>query len=133
MHFYFITIDKCKLDFPPKVIDYEVIINSMSIEHGLDRGSKHLECYEYKNKSEKYQNWIHYHGVFECYRTVKYTDIRFNGYSVKIKKINNLCDMRRIAAYINKEKIDKVDLHIIKPTNEISIKRQSIIDYMKSI
>ncbi len=109
--FYFLTLDKCKIDSMPTKEDYKELIAELSLFHLFREVGVH--CYEHKTKmvlKKKFKKWLHYHTIIVANQYIKYTDLRVEGYSIKLKHLESKFDVAKVAAYICKNKIDLINI-----------------------
>lgn len=107
MRYYMITLDKCKLDKKPTKEDYYSLLLIFN-KHFQKFERTKIECFEYKNKGNKYKKWIHYHGIIKSDKFLIYTKFKATGYSIKLEYLKNISDIERATEYIIKYKKDEV-------------------------
>ncbi len=108
--YYFLTIDYAKTDQAPTVEMLEDILSQQFEKFALSfTNTKYpLKCQEYKHKSKKYPEWIHYHCIVKTYLWVDYKEAQIKNWSIKYIRITDFQDMATYAGYIQKDKIDKI-------------------------
>lgn len=113
LYYYFLTLDYACTDSEPTKIMYEHSIKDQFKRFALSYTHKKypIRCYEFKHKSKKYPEWLHYHCIVQTYLFVDFKECQRKNWSVKYIRINNLDDMSSYAGYIMKDKIDKIDIN----------------------
>ena len=106
MIYYFLTIDKCKTDYPPSIKDYEQVMCKILLFRDCHRTG--IECYETKHKSKIFPRWLHYHTIISACEYLRYSEFKHQNYSLKLKLLKYPADIIRVAKYIQKDKIDNI-------------------------
>ncbi len=112
MYYFFLTIDKVKLDKKPTKVDIvDTLLTIMSICDLHHVKPYPIRCFEYKDKGKKYGNWLHYHCILSSIRQyIPYKDSKVECWSIKLEKLKTMDDLARVAGYISKHKIDNVNI-----------------------
>jgi len=115
--YYFLTLDYCNtqngpptkqmyLDLIKLQFDRFALAYTNPVEFATEVHP--IECFEYKHKSKKHPEWLHYHCIVQTYLYIKFKEAQVKNWSIKYIKINSLPEMARVAGYIQKDKIDKI-------------------------
>lgn len=130
-YYYFLTIDKCSTLTAPSYELYNSIYDNLLLKNKCSKGTKPIQCFEYKHKSVKYPNWLHFHSIISSNYYQKFTDWKIKGFSIKLIYIKTMDDMAKFSGYINKHKIDKCKLKPLKKKkNKKEIHINTIYNYL---
>ncbi len=122
LRYYFLTIDHCNTSngYPTKDQYYKIIayqFNKFKLD--LTDENHPIKCFEHKHKSLTYPKWLHFHCIVHTYLYVPFSQAQCKDWSLKYIRITNLKAMARIAGYIQKNKIDSIDIKEIHPDGEL--------------
>lgn len=104
-YIYFLTIDKVLLGVPPLKQDLITVRNDICTKFNLDVIRPYqVQSFEFKDKGRLHGKYLHYHCLLESSaKYIKYSDIKFKGWSIKLEKLNTFLDVVRTAGYIYKQ------------------------------
>lgn len=102
---YGLTIARCKLDMSPTKQDILLIRDRLFEDHHINMTSFKVECFEYKKNND-----LHYHACVLAQTFIKFTDVKYKGWSVKLKYLKTPYDIINWCGYCQKDKMDQVDI-----------------------
>ncbi len=111
--YYFLTLDYANTSCgPPTKAMYQDVLHFQYDKFKLSPSNLAypLECYEHKHKSKEYPKWLHYHTIVKTFKYIPYLKTKCPNWSIKYIRINTLEDMAAYAGYIQKDKLDKIDI-----------------------
>ncbi len=102
---YGLTIARCKIGKKVTKSDLISIRNRLFKDHYMNLTSFPVECFEFKKNQD-----LHYHACVQSMKWVIFSDIKYEGWSIKLKWLKLPYDIINWCGYVQKDKIDKVDL-----------------------
>ncbi len=122
---YGLTIAKCLLDKPPSKQDIYVILHRLFEDHKCNLTFFKVQCFEYKKNQD-----LHYHACIQAQTFIKYNEVVYKGWSVKLKWLKTPYDIINWCGYVQKDKLDKVDIkYTIKKVQKFK-KDKARLSYM---
>ncbi len=114
MYYFFLTIDKVKLGLAPNKAEIMDIFSKIVQRCDLHPLLPHpINAFEYKYKGGKCGHWLHYHCIVISENWfIPYKNVKVQNWSVKLEKLKSVHDVARVAAYIQKLKVDYCDLRL---------------------
>ncbi len=101
---YACTITKCLMDKEPTKTDILYVRNQFYEDFNANESNFPVNCFEPKKNG-----WLHYHStIFAPY--IDWQKVRYKGWSIKLKMLKTPFDIVNWCGYIQKHKIDKVDI-----------------------
>lgn len=112
LKYYFLTLDYCNTStVAPTIEMYHNIIKYQFDKFASNLTPNKLQCFEYKRKSKKFPEWLHYHCILQTYLYVSFSEAQCENWSIKYIRINDMKAMANFAGYICKDKIDIIDVN----------------------
>lgn len=110
-YIYFLTIDDPKVNAHPSKKDLFKAAGLVRDKYELAPIVPYpVHCFEWKY-TKKYGKRLHYHQLVRSKKFfIDYNDVELAGWSVKLEKLKTFYDVARVAGYIQKFKVDKVDI-----------------------
>ncbi len=103
---YSLTISRAKLDKKPTKYDIHCIRDQFYQDHSAHETKWAVSCFELKKNG-----WLHYHAaIIAPYITWK--NVLYPGWHFKLDMLKTPEDIINWCGYVQKFKIDKVDIHI---------------------
>jgi len=102
-----LTIARCRIDEVPTKQSIYDIRDRLFHDHQMNMTSFKVECFELKKNG-----WLHYHASILCKGYPVFKDIRYSGWSVKLKLLRTYYDINNWCGYVCKHKIDVIDIKI---------------------
>ncbi len=103
---YSCTISKCKINTPPTKGDILTIRNRFYEDFHANESSFPVHCFEPKKNKD-----LHYHStIFAPY--IDWKKVIYKGWHIKLAMLKTPYDIVNWCGYINKHKIDSVDIKI---------------------
>ncbi len=113
LKYYFLTFDYANTSngYPTKEDYYNIIsFQFKKFNISLTDEIYPVKCFEFKHKSNKYPNWLHWHGIIQTYKYIPFKNAQCQNWSIKYVRITTLKKLAFYAGYIQKNKVDYVDL-----------------------
>ncbi len=102
---YALTIARCKIGKQVTKSDLITIRDRLFDDHSINLTSFPVHCYEYKKNKD-----LHYHATVLSQKWIMFKDIKYVGWSIKLKYLKTPYDIINWCGYICKHKVDDVDI-----------------------